>query len=466
MANIQNELKNIKNAIFGKDVRDSIYNGIEKINIEIENNTGKQNELEENLRDLTNLPIGVQVGKRTGITIDIPNEKVVINSDGHFILSNNNNYAITSNQEIDFLTSSNTMLLMLELNTLTYDLKTISQFKNSSTNGWVLVGAIRKNSTLEGDYYVFCFGHYKLNTVDEENKNINIKKINIYGDENKKYKNNLSKIDYSSLDPQDLYNIYDELCKDTDLVTKKTLGIDKDGNSIYGYIFKQNTDNEKVKILIVAGIHGHERRIIYSCAQFFTDLVKNATSKNELEVILANTEIIVIPILNVSGYKLDQRKNSNGVDLNRNFTIGWESGDTDASSLYYRGISPLSEKEAQLIDSLTTNEKFDIVFDLHNSGSYTWIGSNIPTQKDILNSLSRSLSFDLVNDGVGEEKREILVRDTADGGVVKFIESKNIKCAILEGAESLKSDSEYSQRHSSTALGNLILAYLRNFNNL
>ena len=52
MANIQNELNNIKTALYGKDVRGSIHDGIEAINKEIENTTGRQVDLENTFDQL------------------------------------------------------------------------------------------------------------------------------------------------------------------------------------------------------------------------------------------------------------------------------------------------------------------------------------------------------------------------------------------------------------------------------
>lgn len=46
MANIQTYLNNIKNALFGKDVRSSIHDGIDAINKEVESTTGRQVDLE------------------------------------------------------------------------------------------------------------------------------------------------------------------------------------------------------------------------------------------------------------------------------------------------------------------------------------------------------------------------------------------------------------------------------------
>ena len=52
MANIKNELNNIKNAMYGKDVRSSIHDGINAINNEVESTTSRQVDLENTFDQL------------------------------------------------------------------------------------------------------------------------------------------------------------------------------------------------------------------------------------------------------------------------------------------------------------------------------------------------------------------------------------------------------------------------------
>lgn len=52
MANIKKHLDNIKGALYGKDVRSSIHDGIDAINKEVENTTGKQVDLESTFDQL------------------------------------------------------------------------------------------------------------------------------------------------------------------------------------------------------------------------------------------------------------------------------------------------------------------------------------------------------------------------------------------------------------------------------
>ena len=52
MANIKTHLNNIKDALYGKDVRGSIHDGIDAINKEVENTTGRQVDLENTFDQL------------------------------------------------------------------------------------------------------------------------------------------------------------------------------------------------------------------------------------------------------------------------------------------------------------------------------------------------------------------------------------------------------------------------------
>jgi hypothetical protein len=100
--------------------------------------------------------------------------------------------------------------------------------------------------------------------------------------------------------------------------------------------------------------------------------------------ILRTRCILAVPILNI-----DQcvRKNSNGVDLNRNFTYNWSSaGSGDPTSDYYRGTSPASEPETQAIIALFTNEKPEIYINFHNWGGPYLGGRGATSQQQTRNS--------------------------------------------------------------------------------
>lgn len=92
---------------------------------------------------------------------------------------------------------------------------------------------------------------------------------------------------------------------------------------------------EKEYIYLMAGIHGDEVEGVYLLKKIFEWLHEDSY----LEL-----PLIVIPILNVDGYRMSTRTNSHGVDLNRNFpSKNWKG--TTSNKKYNPGESPLSEPE-------------------------------------------------------------------------------------------------------------------------
>lgn len=64
-----------------------------------------------------------------------------------------------------------------------------------------------------------------------------------------------------------------------------------------------------------------------------------------------NMPIVIVPIVNVDGYKAGTRVNGNGVDLNRNLpSAQWSPEAREAK--YFPGSAPLSEPENQFLVSL------------------------------------------------------------------------------------------------------------------
>jgi protein MpaA len=61
--------------------------------------------------------------------------------------------------------------------------------------------------------------------------------------------------------------------------------------------------------------------------------------------------IWLVETVNPDGIAQNQRKNANGVDLNRNFSVGWRPS-SDESSGYYPGPRPFSEPESRAVKRL------------------------------------------------------------------------------------------------------------------
>ncbi len=100
------------------------------------------------------------------------------------------------------------------------------------------------------------------------------------------------------------------------------------------------------------------------------------------------SSLLFIPCLNPDGLQLNQRTNSNGVDLNRNFpTKNWVLGEKDQ---FFGGQEPASEIETQfLID--TINEFMpDIILTLH--APYKVVNYDGPA-KDLAEGISQIINY-------------------------------------------------------------------------
>lgn len=112
-------------------------------------------------------------------------------------------------------------------------------------------------------------------------------------------------------------------------------------------IKQENPDNEK-KLLIIGVFHGDEPQgeyFINSYLEKYPDSGKNT--------------LYFIPCLNQN----NERKNKNGVDLNRNFpTKNWVLGENND---YFGGSAPNSEFEVQFLVDLIEKNKFDGIITIH-----------------------------------------------------------------------------------------------------
>ena len=104
--------------------------------------------------------------------------------------------------------------------------------------------------------------------------------------------------------------------------------------------------------LVIGVIHGDERaglRIIRALER---------EAANEADA-LAGTQLWVVPTVNPDGLKGHTRKNSRGVDLNRNFPYRWR-GHVPQSSGYYPGPRPASEPETRAVIALVRRTRPDL----------------------------------------------------------------------------------------------------------
>lgn len=120
------------------------------------------------------------------------------------------------------------------------------------------------------------------------------------------------------------------------------------GSSVKGEIihaYKSDTissDDETKYIYILGAVHGDEVEGAHLARELFNWL--SVTQEVDMP-------IIIVPVVNVDGYKLKSRVNANGVDLNRNLpSEQWTPKAREAK--YFPGVAPMSEPENKYIVSL------------------------------------------------------------------------------------------------------------------
>ncbi len=124
----------------------------------------------------------------------------------------------------------------------------------------------------------------------------------------------------------------------------------KEKNEI-SLIETENTKYDKT-ILIIGVFHGEEPQGKYLINKFLKTDLSNIKNK-----------LLIVPCLNPDGMGKNQRQNSNGVDLNRNFpTKNWTISENKE---YFGGTSPASEIETRFMINILDNYKIDAILSIH-----------------------------------------------------------------------------------------------------
>jgi hypothetical protein len=134
------------------------------------------------------------------------------------------------------------------------------------------------------------------------------------------------------------------------------------GNDIWLFRFGTNTQS---KILIDGATHGYEvpgSHSIYFLARW---LLNGSTEANN---VLSRLQILLVPFVNYDQADIEgTRKNTAGVDLNRNHIRGWRNS-SRTGSIYYGGPYPASEPETQTMNNLLSREKPKVYISIHDYG--------------------------------------------------------------------------------------------------
>lgn len=171
----------------------------------------------------------------------------------------------------------------------------------------------------------------------------------------------------SKLPYEELLNLYN--IKGT---TLHELGCSFGGRPIKGI----STGDLSKPMFLIFNLHGkHEWRTPYWIIRFMRLVAENNNPyyRDVFTKLQSKFCLFVIPTINPDGYINNTRENDNGVDLNRNFDLDWETypGDQYGGT---KGSAPFSEPETKIIRDIVHEYKPILLVDCH-----TWGGGAEPT---------------------------------------------------------------------------------------
>ncbi len=140
--------------------------------------------------------------------------------------------------------------------------------------------------------------------------------------------------------------------------------------------------DEKPAMLFTGTVHAREWIGNELALKFIEYIAQNQHIDPSLQKSLNDATLYMVPCLNPDGFEYsrkhfsfwrkNRRKNADGtigVDLNRNFSIGWSKSSNTGSNIY-GGEAPFSEAESRAIkDFVDTHTNITIAFDYHSQGN-------------------------------------------------------------------------------------------------
>ena len=153
-----------------------------------------------------------------------------------------------------------------------------------------------------------------------------------------------------------------------DLVKKTIEGYDQSGlYPIYKYsIVPKEYDRT---VLVLSQVHGNEYTSFFSICNIMDKICRE--DDNNMLFMREKVKLVVLPIVNPWGFVNGNRRNSRGVDLNRNSSYRWDEylvAESLPGGIYFKGDTPFSESESLIVKGVVEdllNDKLVGVVDMH-----------------------------------------------------------------------------------------------------
>ncbi|WP_337873381.1 M14 family zinc carboxypeptidase [Ignavibacterium sp.] len=146
-----------------------------------------------------------------------------------------------------------------------------------------------------------------------------------------------------------LSSIVKELDSKSEIINVEEIGKSVEGREIFAVKFSKDgfNDKSKLKVLFFAQQHGNEQSGKEGALILAKELIKN-----ENKFLFDRIDFALIPQVNPDGSELNKRRNSNGLDLNRNHLL-------------------IEEPEVQAVHNFFAKYNFDVTLDVHEYYPYS-----------------------------------------------------------------------------------------------
>jgi len=324
MANIKDKITQIRQAIYGKEIRESIASGIESINTEVESTTERQRQVETRQTNLEN----------------------TFNAEIENAISENPSSAETVAARTDNINNKTYQNLPERLDDFA------SQLAQKANQNYINE-AFKKTVGRGLSDFPIDFFEPPTQTNAYANTQMGEKEF---------------------LDT--FYNLYVGTHSDGYTVTRTVVGRDEsDTYNLYEYVF--TPPNYTRTIYYLGGMHPTEEPAMFGLAMLIKNIMKNPNGNAFYRYMRDNVRIVVLPLLNPWGFDQWPRTfgNVNGVNINRNFTTQEIFDQMEVTNIYQvKGSAPFSESETRVFRDrlLHWKDEIEFYFNLHVGNGDWW----------------------------------------------------------------------------------------------
>ena len=250
------------------------------------------------------------------------------------------------------------------------------------------------------EFIQFAISNYDLDKLDFHNVNYQIIHDNLEEFYAQRLTNDFESRDFE-LGSMGGYYTYEELEEQLSQINSEypslteliVIGNTFEGRNVWALKLSDNaSQDENEPEVLYTGLHHAREPMGYMNLFFFMDwLLENYNTDDLATHLINNRQLWFIPAVNPDGLVYNesiapngggmQRKNmretcdagADGIDLNRNYSYMWaydnEGSSPDGCNETYRGNSPFSEPETQIVRDFVLSHDFPIALNYHSYGN-------------------------------------------------------------------------------------------------